>query len=246
MNSHVVQGQPDREEILRDASRTTGRVNWTVPKHAQPRDRVFFYLVGPVSAIVATGIITEPARLNRNKRDPWFDYYMAGIRRVEMLPEPVSLPVLRQALPEWKYLNKVQGMATVPVSLRTRLMECLKLSGRASDQAADLSDIEGIQTETRMLVRKRSEILRRAALDGAKGCCSVCDRDFSKVLNGEGTRVLQVHHRRQMASLDKPRVTKIEDLAVVCANCHLLIHLDPKRAIPVDRLRRMLAADVAC
>ncbi len=240
MNSHVVQGQPDREEILRDASRTTGRVNWTVPKHAQPRDRVFFYLVGPVSAIVATGIITEPARLNRNKRDPWFDYYMAGIRRVEVLPEPVSLLVLRQALPEWKYLNKVQGMATVPVGLRARLMGCLRLSGRASDQAADLSDIEGIQTETRVLVRKRSEILRRAALDGAKGC-SVCDRDFSKVLNGEGTRVLQVHHRRQMASLDTPRVTKIEDLAVVCANCHLLIHLNPKRAISVERLRKMLA-----
>ena len=242
MNLHIVQGQPDREEILREASKTSALAQWTVPKHAQAKDRAFFYLVGPVSAIVATGVLTEPAWLNIRKRDPWFGYYMAAIRNVEMLPERVPLSVLRQALPEWKYLNKVQGMVTVPVSLVTRLVQCLKFSGRASDQAADLSDIEGIQTETRVLVKRRSERLRHAALDRANGCCSVCGRDFSKVLNGEGTRVLQVHHRRQMASLDKPRITKIEDLAVVCANCHLLIHLNPKRAISVERLRKMLAA----
>jgi 5-methylcytosine-specific restriction protein A len=55
-----------------------------------------------------------------------------------------------------------------------------------------------------------------------------------------GKRVLQVHHRKQLSSRDAPALTKPEDLAVVCANCHLLIHYDPKRALSVKALRKKL------
>jgi predicted HNH restriction endonuclease len=53
--------------------------------------------------------------------------------------------------------------------------------------------------------------------------------------------VLQVHHRKQLASNDSPRLTKLRDLAVLCANCHMLVHMDPYKAIAVEKLRKMLA-----
>jgi hypothetical protein len=86
---------------------------------------------------------------------------------------------------------------------------------------AEESDIEGTKTETRRITSKRSRRLRDLALQAASGVCSVCERDYSKVLDGRGVRVLQVHHRRQLASLDAPTLTKLEDLAVVCSNCQL-------------------------
>jgi predicted HNH restriction endonuclease len=63
------------------------------------------------------------------------------------------------------------------------------------------------------------------------------------VLDGRGVRVLQVHHRKQLSAREAPSITKLGDLAVVCANCHLLLHLDPKNALKVEKLREMLEAD---
>ena len=43
--------------------------------------------------------------------------------------------------------------------------------------------------------------------------------------------------------IDIPFVRGVSDLVVVCANCHLLIHLDPKKALSVQRLRKRLRAN---
>jgi predicted HNH restriction endonuclease len=32
----------------------------------------------------------------------------------------------------------------------------------------------------------------------------------------------------------------LSELAVVCANCHMLIHMNPKRALDIQELRNML------
>lgn len=106
---------------------------------------------------------------------------------------------------------------------------------------ADESAIEGTKTEI-VQIDSRSRKLRDEAFNAAGGICCVCGRDFSNVLDGRGVRVLQVHHRKQLASFDEPTLTKVSDLAVVCANCHLLLHLDPKNALSVESLRKLLQA----
>jgi hypothetical protein len=58
-----------------------------------------------------------------------------------------------------------------------------------------------------------------------------------------GVRVLQVHHRKQLAVVDRPRVNRLADLPVVCANCHVLIHADPRRAMRHEDLGRRLRGE---
>ena len=105
---------------------------------------------------------------------------------------------------------------------------------------AEPSALEGLRTETSSYVRGRSRQLRDLALMKSEGICCACDTDYSRILGGKGVRVLQVHHRNQLAATDVPRVTHLHDLAVVCANCHMLIHMNPKRAISVEELKKML------
>jgi hypothetical protein len=117
-------------------------------------------------------------------------------------------------------------------------------AGQSADSHyADESDIEGTKTEVVQLKSSRSRRLRRLALRAASGVCCVCERDYSKLLGGRGVRVLQVHHRKQLAARHTPSLTKVGDLAVVCANCHMLLHLDPAKALRVEELRRMLRRD---
>lgn len=102
------------------------------------------------------------------------------------------------------------------------------------------SDIEGLRSEYHATRTKRSRRLRNKAFNLANGICAVCRRDFSTLLGGRGQRVLQVHHREQLSARYSPAVTKLTDLAVVCANCHLLLHMDSKKAMHVDQLRNLL------
>lgn len=134
--------------------------------------------------------------------------------------------------------------------LRATLDELLDVTNQTEDagnypssQGASASDIEGMKAEVVQMKSKRSRRLRRLAFLSANGMCVVCDRDFSKLLGGRGVRVLQVHHKKQLSSRSAPSVTRVADLAVVCANCHMLLHLDSAKSLTVEKLRRMLVQD---
>lgn len=101
--------------------------------------------------------------------------------------------------------------------------------------------LEGIERETKVISKSRSAKLRRVALQRSKGICEACNTDVSVLFGGMGLRTLQVHHKQQLALRTVPTVTSPDDLAVVCANCHSMIHADPKAALEVKVLRELWA-----
>jgi hypothetical protein len=134
--------------------------------------------------------------------------------------------------------------AAVAVAAQAIRLAVKRGSGHAMDRGLPrLADYEGAITEFLGIRRKRSAPLRISALRASRGVCAACGQDFSAVLAGRGWRVLQVHHRKQLSSTDHPRLTSADDLAVLCSNCHLLVHFDPKDALAVEDLHAMLHGD---
>jgi predicted HNH restriction endonuclease len=119
--------------------------------------------------------------------------------------------------------------------------EDVLLPGGAVLRWADERALEGLRVEALQYSKSRSGRLRREALRVASGVCATCRVDFSRYLDGRGERVLQVHHQKQLAATDVPRLTLLSDLAVLCANCHALIHADPLRALPVGELHAIIS-----
>ena len=64
---------------------------------------------------------------------------------------------------------------------------------------------------------------------------SKCGFDFEAVYGELGRDYAQVHHLKPLADRTKPSQTKLDDLAVVCANCHAMIHRGGK-CRPLDKL----------
>ena len=121
--------------------------------------------------------------------------------------------------------------------------ESRRSNGHAAEpHSSAMAALEGQMTETRVSRRGRNGTLRRAALLRANGHCAACGVDFGALLGGRGRRVLQVHHKKQLSDRDEPEWTSVDDLDVVCANCHLLIHADRSAPIPVEALRALLRA----
>jgi predicted HNH restriction endonuclease len=97
--------------------------------------------------------------------------------------------------------------------------------------------VEGIARESIVLSRSRSAVLRREALRQSNGICEGCGVNFSRLLNARGLRALQVHHTKQLALRESPEATALTDLAVVCANCHAIIHIDTKASMSIETLK---------
>jgi hypothetical protein len=104
----------------------------------------------------------------------------------------------------------------------------------------NLSAVEGLAIEQKMTRYGRSRALRDASMRLADGICSICHYDFKNILGGRGKCVLQVHHLKQLSARDRPRKTLLNDLLVVCANCHLLLHSDRGRPLSPSSLRTRL------
>lgn len=87
------------------------------------------------------------------------------------------------------------------------------------------------------LSRERSRSLRAAKVkqvhrQTGKLECEVCAVDFEREFAGIGLGFCEVHHLRPVASLSESGPsTDLNELAVVCPNCHRMLH---RKAPPIE------------
>jgi hypothetical protein len=158
----------------------------------------------------------------------------------------VTIPTSIEAMPI--LVEEIQNL----VRDRRRADDLRPLRGSVSESHEWGDDIEagfpeGEARERYVVHRHRERRLRRAKINEVMkrtGClaCEVCEFDF-KVSFGElGDGFAHVHHKIPLGTLKKVRTTRLDDLAIVCANCHAMIHvggksreLDEVRSIRDDR-----------
>ncbi len=78
-----------------------------------------------------------------------------------------------------------------------------------------------IRERSRKLVeRKRNQVMKR---DG-KLICEVCRFDFAIHYGDHGKGFIECHHTQPLVTLPEGHKTHLDDLALVCSNCHRMIH----------------------
>jgi hypothetical protein len=73
------------------------------------------------------------------------------------------------------------------------------------------------------LVREKK---RQAPAKNASLACEVCGFDFERCYGERGRGFIECHHVTPLHSLDTATKTTLEDLALVCSNCHRMIHAE--------------------
>lgn len=120
--------------------------------------------------------------------------------------------------------------------MRPQVAKALERLGYAPQETQspdpELTALEGAARMALVRHRKREQSLRDAKvaetrkLGNGKLQCEVpgCGFDFEVVYGELGRDYAQVHHLKPLGDRTKPSQTKLDDLAVVCANCHAMIH----------------------
>ncbi|MFD5831276.1 HNH endonuclease [Lentzea sp. NPDC060358] len=102
---------------------------------------------------------------------------------------------------------------------------------------------EGRLLLRRHLARERDPKLRAKKIEAALAehsclACEVCEFDFERVYGDRGKRYAEVHHKTPL-HVSGPTSTRLRDLAVLCANCHRMIHRGTRWLTP-DELRELV------
>ncbi|HTG17515.1 MAG TPA: hypothetical protein VK747_19865 [Blastocatellia bacterium] len=235
---HILVGENYSHDSLKKVARTNRPLRWIVPKRAQEGEQVLFFI--PDQGIVGRGEIVSrpsPTMFGRKKS------FEASVTRIEVLPRPIPIDSIIGQFPDWKWPTYPRSYTSVESHFGAQLVAFLDQRAYSAADEPSIKAMEGVAREIVVLSRSRNRRLRQEALKRANGVCEVCNQNFARLLGGLGLRALQVHHRRQLSVTRTPTVTGISDLAVVCANCHCLIHSDPQRALAPALLRERLAAE---
>jgi hypothetical protein len=102
------------------------------------------------------------------------------------------------------------------------------------DQAKSYTEGQRRYRETSYFARNPALVADAKRIHGVK--CVVCGFDFEKIYGSIGKGYIECHHLKQMAD-NELRATKVEDVAVLCANCHRMIH-HGRKMLTIDQLQR--------
>lgn len=105
-----------------------------------------------------------------------------------------------------------------------------------ASEGRTLTRLHKSKERNRTLVKKKkAKVLRET---GALAC-EACRFDFAEAYGERGEGFIECHHTQPLHTLDAGSTTKLSELALLCANCHRMIHA--KRPwLSVAHLRKLL------
>jgi 5-methylcytosine-specific restriction protein A len=141
-----------------------------------------------------------------------------------------------------RYAEDSHSLTVVAASLRRGVVDDLFPTVPDPDED-DLAAEEGRLLYRLHRSRERSPALARrkkaqAAARLGRLRCEICGFDFAERYGSLGDGFIECHHVLPLARAGE-RVVRLTDLALLCSNCHRMIHRAP-RWLSVDELRQLL------
>jgi 5-methylcytosine-specific restriction enzyme A len=126
-----------------------------------------------------------------------------------------------------EYASDSQRLQQVAAAIKSNVD--VEIVGILPEEDRDIEAIEGrilvrhhlIRERNRSLVReKKASFLRKHG----RLYCEVCTFDFAWAYGALGDGFIECHHVLPLSTVRPGQRTRIEDLALVCANCHRMLH----------------------
>lgn len=178
--------------------------------------------------------------MNFRRFDPRFTAQgKVGMNRGNALERPI-----------WdEFSDDVPALSAAAAVIRAAIADLdLDLSGGTDDdEGADEGRVfwrlHRARERNAKLVAKR----KRLAFEKAgRLVCEVCEFDFEAQFGEVGSNFMEAHHVRPIAAMMPGDKTRVDDLALVCANCHRMLHRRrPPYTIEELRARLLPTSEVA-
>lgn len=134
----------------------------------------------------------------------------------------------------------------------TNAASATKLEEAEAEPAVDEEEIFGV--EGRLLARIHvykerdksfaARVKKHIKAKNGKLTCEACGMDPVALYGPNGERCLEAHHRIPIEQLQPDSITRVDEMAILCASCHRIVH-SAKPCIPVEELADALKLTTA-
>jgi 5-methylcytosine-specific restriction enzyme A len=136
-----------------------------------------------------------------------------------------------------EFLDRPDVMHATAMSIRASLADGEPNLPRDTGYENE-SELEGRYLLRLHAYRERNPALRRKKIasvraNGGSLACEVCEFDFSEVYGDRGRGFIECHHVEPL-HVGGQKARKISDLALLCSNCHRMIHTKPPWPTPAE------------
>lgn len=125
----------------------------------------------------------------------------------------------------WReFADDQDGLHRVASAIRGELERPLAVEDDYGDEAEEGAIITALhrrRERNRELVRKRKQ---QALREHGDLRCEGCDLSFAERYGERGEGFIEVHHCKPLHQMQPGEKTRLVDLALVCANCHRMLH----------------------
>ena len=98
----------------------------------------------------------------------------------------------------------------------------------------------GINEVFREQQKRNPKLIKDAKIKKGVTCC-ICGFNFHIVYGELGQGYIEVHHLVKISSSKQLRNTSLDQVDVVCANCHRMLHRRGEEPLPIKELKRIVA-----
>lgn len=110
-----------------------------------------------------------------------------------------------------------------------------------AEEGKVLTRLHRVRERNRSLVnaKKKAVLQKHGRLQ-----CEACSFDFVAVYGPAGEGIIDVHHTKPVHTLKPGEKTKLSELALLCANCHRIVH-SKRKWLSVDEVKALAGAVTA-
>lgn len=88
---------------------------------------------------------------------------------------------------------------------------------------------------------ERNPVIRKKTIDIHGTSCQVCGFNFEEFYGKHGANFIEVHHLKPICNIEEgERINPSIDMAVLCSNCHRMIHRNRRKILSLDELSNII------
>jgi 5-methylcytosine-specific restriction protein A len=130
---------------------------------------------------------------------------------------------------EKAFLNYCNNLGIEPYNKKRKYWKCNLTKEFSVNAELDGEFPEGKVSERKHKFRERNSKVVQLAKQNYKEkngrlFCQVCEFDFEKEFGEIGTDFIEAHHTIPVSEMKSDHKTKVEDIAMLCPNCHRMAH----------------------
>ena len=151
----------------------------------------------------------------------------------------------REIWEEFSSIEKRKELSIIAQKIRSQMSgEDVFVSHFFDGDVREITPPEGRLLARTHIMRELNPTLVRRKKDAVLEkngylACEACDFNFNKIYGDRGHGFIECHHTKPLHTLESESNTNLDDFALLCANCHRMIHVR-NPWLMIDELKEVL------